>query len=152
MRLPWIEHVPQSITEKIEPQNSQDDGQTSRQRNVRRGQEHELPLGEHRSPVRGRRLHPEPQKRQRRQVQQRVCDVDRRDDNDRRDAIGENVPEDDASLALAKCSRGLGVSHLFLDERDAAHNASDEWHIEDSQGQRGFRQAGSECRDDGKRQ
>ena len=56
------------------------------------------------------------------------------------------------ALTVAKRSRGLGVGHLFLHQRHAAHDASDEWHVEDAQGQRGLRQAGPERRDDRKSQ
>jgi hypothetical protein len=44
LSLSGIEHVPQTIAQKVEPEDRRDDGEPGRQGDVGRSQEHKLPF------------------------------------------------------------------------------------------------------------
>src|SRR5688572_19221823 len=104
----WIPRVTKRITEEVEAENSQADGQPGEDRQPRRLlHERAASAAQHQAPRRDRRLGPEPEKAQRGLDQDRVAEPDGGDDQNWRRHVGQDVGDDDLELAAAEGLRRL---------------------------------------------
>src|SRR2546426_1618459 len=148
-----IPRVPQSITEEVEAQHGQADRQAREDREPR-GLLHERAAraAEHQAPGGRGRLSPQPEEAQRCFDQDRVAQPDRRDDEDGRGHVGEDVGDQDSRLAAADGLRRLDVPVLLRRE----HRATDDARVtgNDHHGDREHRvrRAGLQYRHDRERQ
>src|SRR5437660_4828720 len=105
-----IPRVPKRITEEVEAQHGQADGEAGEDREPRRLL-HERPPGarQHQAPRRRRRLRTDPQELERGLDQDRFAEPDRGDDEDRRRHVRQDVGQDDPRMAAAQ---SLGRVHV----------------------------------------
>src|SRR5580765_3519435 len=119
-----IPRVPKRITEEVEAQDGQADRQAGKDREPRRLLHERAPgAREHQTPRRRRRLSADPEEGERRLDQDRVAEPDRRDDQNGRGHVGQDVAQDDPRMATA---HGLGRFHvpvLLRGEHRASHDA-----------------------------
>src|SRR5581483_922990 len=94
--------VPQRITEEVEPEDGEADGEAREDRQPGRLL-HERSTGaaEHQSPRRRGRLGADAQEAERGLDEDRIAEPDRRDDQDRRRHVGQDVGDDDARMPAA---------------------------------------------------
>src|SRR5438093_9485300 len=119
-----IPRIPESITEQVEAEHRQADGEPGKDREPRRLL-HERPARarQHQPPRRCRRLGADAEERERRLDQDRVAEPDRRDHEDRRRDVRQDVGRDDAWMATAERLRRLDIPVLFRREHRAANDA-----------------------------
>src|SRR5207249_9242575 len=98
-----IPRIPESITEQVEAEHRQADRQTGKDRQPGRLL-HERPARarQHQSPRRRGRLGADAEERERRLDQDRVAEPDRRDHEDGRRDVRQDVGRDDARMPTAQ--------------------------------------------------
>ena len=105
---PGIQHVPQPVPQQIDPQDGQHDAEPRERRQPPRRGQVGPPVGQHASPRRRRRLHAQAQKREGGLQNDHPRHLQGGDHDDRREDVGEQMPEDDPPAAAAQ---GLGRRH-----------------------------------------
>src|SRR5438128_2579720 len=119
-----IEHIAQRVAEHVEPEDGQRDRHPGPHGHPRRAEHVRAARArEHRAPRREGRRHAETEERERRLRQDCGAEPDRRQDDDRRHDVGQDVAGDDARVAAAERAGRLDVRRLGHRDRGAADHA-----------------------------
>ncbi len=118
-----IPRVAQRVAEEVEGEHRQADGESRKDRQPRRLL-HEGAAGaaQHQSPGRRGRLGADPEEGQRGLDEDGIAEPDRRDDEDGRGHVGQDVAPEDGEVAAAQGLRGLDVAVLLRGQHGAAHD------------------------------
>src|SRR5438477_176177 len=118
-----VERVAQSVAEQVDPEYRHENGQPGEGREPPRRRDVDAPVRKHPAPGRRRRLHPEPEKGERRLDHDDARHVERGDDEPRGERVGQDVTQEDPAIATPEGLRRLHELPLAQREDRAAHDA-----------------------------
>src|SRR6266850_5776867 len=113
--VPWIERVAQPVADEVDRDHREEDEEPGEERDPRRLVHVGGRVVQHVAPRRRGWLDAQAEERERALGDDRATDTERTGDDDRRERVGEDVPEDDPAVARADAARGL--DELALLER-----------------------------------